>query len=149
MRLLRVDQFQQLLAEVSAGEQPDDRLWRVLESLLQIDLVLELALGVPLRHFGDRLGITLEEMKHQEAFHPRALHDQAEIILRSDGSSLAKIVVLRDRSAQHDPRAIGQSRECIVEDLAADVVKIYVDSLRAMLSQRLTDILILIVNRGV
>src|SRR5215469_17380820 len=51
--LLRVGQLQQLLAEVGAGEQPDDRLGRVLQPLLQIDLVLELALCVPLRHLGN------------------------------------------------------------------------------------------------
>ena len=39
-----------------------------------------------------------------------------------------------------------QSRERVIEDLAADVVEIDIDSLRAMLSQRFTDILILIVN---
>src|SRR5215469_13689578 len=59
--LLRVGQLQQLLAEVGAGEQPDDRLGRVLQPLLQIDLVLELALCVPLRHLGNRLGIALQE----------------------------------------------------------------------------------------
>src|SRR5215472_12022986 len=45
--LLCVGQLQQLLAEVGAGEQPDDRLGRILQPVLQIDLVLELALCVP------------------------------------------------------------------------------------------------------
>src|ERR1700722_4848008 len=109
--LLRIAELQQLLAEVRAGEQPDDRLGRVLESLLQIALVLELSLGVPLRHLGDRLRIAREEMKYEEAFHPRLLHDQVEIILRPDRISLAKVGVLRNRSEQHDARSKGPPRE--------------------------------------
>src|SRR5208283_2012771 len=69
--LLRVAELQQLLAEVRSREQADDRLGRVLESVLQINLVLDFAFGEPPRHFGDRLGIARGEMKYQEAFHPR------------------------------------------------------------------------------
>src|SRR5579862_2011824 len=146
--LLRIAQLQQLLAEVCAREQPDDCLRRVLEALLQIDLVLEFALGVPLRHLGNRLGIALEKMKHEETFHPRAVQYQVEIILRPDRIPLAKVVVLRDRTAQHDPRPERQPRQCMIEDLAADIVEVHVDALRTMLAQRSADVLTLIVNRG-
>jgi len=147
--LLRIAELQQLLAKVCAGEQPDDRLRRILKSLLQIDLVLELAFRVPLRHFGDRLRIARHKMKYQEAFHPGFLHYQAEIVFGPTGFLSPRLLYCEIRSAQHDARAEGQSRERMIEDLAAHVVEIHIDTLRAMLGQRLADILILIVNRGV
>jgi hypothetical protein len=62
--LLRIGELQQLLADVRAGEQADDRLRRIFESFLQVNFVLELPLRVPLGHLGNRLGIAREKMKY-------------------------------------------------------------------------------------
>src|SRR5487761_1154193 len=65
--LLRIGELQQLLAEVRAGEEPDDGLGSILEPVLEIDLVFDLAVGVPLRQFRDRLRIFLREVEDQES----------------------------------------------------------------------------------
>src|SRR5580698_1188079 len=127
--LLRVGNLQKLLAEVRAGEKPDDGLGRILQPVLQIDLVFDFALRVPRAHFADSLGKMLQELKYQEAFHPRAMQNETHVVLRARAAHPG-FVVTRDRPAQHDARAVADARQRMIEDLAADVVEVDVDASR-------------------
>ena len=74
------------------------------------------------------LGVALGEVEDDEPLHLTATHDQHRGV--GDPVALGR-VVLRDRAAHDDARVhrdVGQRR---VEDLAADVVEVQVDALRA------------------
>src|SRR5687767_2415095 len=63
--------------------------------------------------------------------HAGAVHQQRHVVGRA--LHAARGVVLRDRAADHDARVHGEAREACVQDLAAHVVEIDVDAVRAVL----------------
>src|ERR1700722_12546028 len=87
IRLLR--NAQELLALVAAFEQPSQRLGRVLEAVLHVDLGLKLSRLHPAGERRDRLGGARHVIEHEEAFHPPALHDQVEVVLGSAPGPIA------------------------------------------------------------
>src|SRR5580692_7419879 len=73
--------------------------------------------------------------------------EERKIIRRSfDGCG---VVVLRNRAANQDTRATRELRERGIENLAAHIVEINIDALRAVLLQRLTDVFCLVINSRV
>src|ERR1700733_13974770 len=75
---------QELLPLVAAFEQPAQRLGRILKAVLHVDFGLELSGLHPAGERIDRLGGARQVIEHDEAFHPPALHDQVEIVFRSN-----------------------------------------------------------------
>src|ERR1700729_2128449 len=118
---------QELLALVATFEQPPQRLRRVLQAMLRVDLGLELSLLHPAGERTDRLRSARHVIEYDEALHPAALDDQVELALRSR-RRLGRVVV-RDPAAKNNPPSHREARKCCVEDVAADIVKENVDPL--------------------
>src|SRR5947207_8387778 len=125
----------QQLADVLALEELEQRLGKALEAVDDVFAALQLPLRHPACHLAcsERIAIRVSEDHH--AGHARAVDEQRELIRRP--LDRRRIVVLRDRTADRDSRAAPDAREHGIEDVAADVVEIDVDTLRAVLPQAL------------
>ena len=97
--------------------------------------------------FGDGFLGARQVIDHDEVFHFRAAGDDVDQIVRAwDGR---RGVVLRDHSANADPRAQVDHRQYGVEDFSADVVEVNVYAVRTGSLQSLADVLGLVIDRGV
>ena len=138
---------QELLALVATFEQPPQRRRRILQAVLHVDLVLQLSRLHPAGERADRLGSARHVIEHDEAFHPSALDDEVEVVLRSR-RRLGRVVV-RDPAAKHNPPAHRETSQRRVEDVAADVVEENVDPFGAQLLQPRLNVLRLVVDRRI
>src|SRR5438128_489176 len=144
-RLVRY--FDDQLAGVRAIEQFVERGGRVLQSLDDIDAILELAFHPPLAQLHDGFHGARHVIRDEKAFEPRPLDNQLRQVIWA-GRRLRRIV-LRDQTAQRNARVEVDAAQHRVKDFAADVSKINVDAVRAMLLQAVTDRFILVINRRI
>ena len=104
----------------------------------------EFSLGKPSSHSSNRGRKLLRIVQHHKAFHPRSRDQELEIIRRA-GRSLC-CVVLTNRSADYDSspqRKTGQTR---IKNFPTHVIKINIDSVRAVLLQSFCNRFVLIIN---
>src|SRR5215813_12931614 len=99
-RQRRVGDLQQLLPEVLAREESDERFWSVLEAVSDVLLLFQNAALVPLSELSDGFGKAVGVVEDDKALHPRALQREIEVVGRARWRSRA--VVLRNRTAEHD-----------------------------------------------
>jgi hypothetical protein len=97
---------QQLLAVVATFEQPPERRRRVLQAMLHVDLILELARLDPAGERADRFRSAIE---HEKTLHASTLHDQVEVVLRSR-QRLRRVVVRDPAAKHHTPRIASRAR---------------------------------------
>ena len=95
---------QQLLPLVAAFEQSPQRLRRVFQAVLGVNLGLELSFMHPAGERADRFGRARHVIEYDEALHPSTLDDQVKVVLRSR-RRLGRVVV-RDPAAKHNPSRI-------------------------------------------
>src|SRR5262245_20573368 len=137
------DQF----ALVRSLEEFVHRARRFLQPFDDVNAVFEFAFHIPFDQFGDGLLGAGQVIDHDEALHFRAAdQDVYQIVRAGDG---IRGVVLRNHSADADPRALVDHRQHGVQDFSADVVEVDVYAVRAGPLQRLTDVLGLVIDRGV
>src|SRR5688572_28890394 len=132
------------LARIRAFEQFVYGLRGVFQSFDFVDAVPELTLPEPLAHVGEGFHRARVVVHHDEALHARALADQGGEVVRA--RLRLSGVVLRDHAAEHNAGAQIDQRQHLVEDLAADVLEIDVDALRAMPLQAFAHVLGLVVD---
>src|SRR5258708_17687034 len=135
------------LADVLAAEELQQAVGKGLNALDDLLEGLGLAGGDPASDGARRLRVTAGVVEHHHPRHARALDQQRQVV----GGPLdrRRAVVLRDGAADDDPGAARQSGERGVQDVAADVVEIDVDPLRATLPQGGLHVLGLVIDRGV
>src|SRR5690606_15918584 len=98
----------------------------------------------PLPHLPDGLGEPRQVVEHDETFHARLTEDQVEVVLRPRNRSGG--VVAGDATAEHHPGAGGDARQAQIENLAADVVEVDVDAVRARAVEGLAHVDVLVVD---
>src|ERR1700752_2701521 len=86
------------LAAIAAGEEADQRLWRLVEAVDDIDDGLDLPFLDPERQLGFRLGAPVVEIHDDEAFQARPLGDDQAGHGHRTGRGFLD-VVLRDVAA--------------------------------------------------
>ena len=91
--------------------------------------------------------IAIGVVEHDDAFHARPVHQQREIVGRA--FDRCRIVVLGDGAADDDARLAVDASQYGIEDFAANVVKVDVHTLRAMLLQAVLHAAALVVDAGV
>src|SRR5215510_289109 len=139
--------FDDQFALVRSLEEFVHRARRFLQPFDDVNAVFEFAFHIPFDQFGDGLLGAGQVIDHDEALHFRAAdQDVDQIVGAGDG---LRGVVLRDHSADADPRALVDHRQHGVEDFSADVVEVDVYAVRTGPLQRLTDVLALVIDRGV
>ena len=138
---------QQLLPLVAAFEQSPQRLRRVFQAVLGVNLGLELSFMHPAGERADRFGRARHVIEYDEALHPSTLDDQVKVVLRSR-RRLGRVVV-RDPAAKHNPSAHREPSQRRVEDFAADIVKENVDPFGTQLLQPRLNVLRLVVDRRI
>ena len=107
----------------------------------------EPSFGDPARHLRFGFRVSPVEVEHEEPLHPRPIDEQCHVIRGPARRTF--VVVLRDRTADHDARVTSEPGEHRIEDLAADVVEIHIDPVGALLLERDADVLVLVVDRRV
>src|SRR5882724_4842944 len=120
------------LAGVLAAQQPDQRLWRLLQALHDVLAVLQLALAQPARAIGEELRQPVGVIADEEATDGDAV-DQHRREVRPR-RHLGR-VVLRDDAAERDARERVDVPQHRLEDVATDVVEVHVDALGAGVAQ--------------
>src|SRR3984885_11608474 len=124
---LRVGYFENEFSGVLALEELQQRFGERFEAVYDVLARFEFAGRHPGRHLLSGLSVTIRVVKYDHAFHAGAINQKREIV----------------RGA-FDWCGVAVLRNC-----AAHVVEINVNAIRAMLVQRLADILGLVVNGGV
>src|SRR6267378_4820545 len=139
-------QLDQLLAEVLAAEQRDEAPGRVLEAFDDRLAVLELALREVLAERLQRLAVALLPVEHDHALHLDAVDEHEAQVPHGVGLGRA---VLGDHAADDDAREKVREPQHRIEDLAADVVEIYIGALRAGSLQVAMQVSCLVIDAGV
>src|SRR5262245_13583090 len=118
-----------------------------LQTFDDVHAVFEFAFHIPLDQFGDGFLGLGQVIEHDEALHFRAAGQDVDQIVRTgDGR---RGVILRDHSADADPRALVEHGQRGVEDFSADVVEVDVYAIRTGPLQPLANVLGLVIDRGV
>ena len=81
-------------------------------------------------HLGHRQVVAVGVVKHHNAFHARAVHQQAEVVFRANNGGGG--VVLADGPANHDACLAVDAGQHRIQYVAAHVVKVNVHALGAM-----------------
>src|SRR2546427_415692 len=116
------------LAEVLAAEQADERLGRLLEALDDVLAVLQLALAQPARAVGEELRHPVGVIADDEAADGDAVDEhRREVRPRRH----LRRVVLGDDAAERDARERVDVFQYGLQHVAADVVEVHVDAVRA------------------
>src|SRR5215468_3385706 len=139
--------FDNQLALVRTVEEFIQRPRRFLQSFDDVHAVFEFSLHMPFDQFGDGLIGAGEVIDHDEALHFGAAGQDIDQIVRA--GDRGRGVVLRDHSADADPRAQIDHRQYGVEDFSADVVEVDVYAIRTGSLQSLADVFGLVIDRGV
>src|SRR6185369_13220917 len=119
----------QHLAEVLALEEPEKRLRRLVDSVEHGLLPLDSAGPDPGGHIGEELGRHVEKVGDDEALHLEALADHIGEVARPGRRLHA--VVHADHAAHHHSAVSAHQLERHLEVLAADVLVVDVDAVRA------------------
>ncbi len=136
------------LAQLVAGEQPQQRLRCVLQPLGDGHLALQPTLGQPAGQLRTRLGVAVRVVEHDESLHPRAVDQQRQIAGRAARGR--GLVVVVDGAADHHPRPPRQPPQRGLEHRPADVVEVDVDAVGARRADRLGQVVaVLVVDGGV
>src|SRR5262245_37666072 len=136
------------LADVFAGEELVQRLDELVDAGLDhVLLHYQLALRNPAGHGRDRLAVALGVVEHHEALHAGAVDQQAHVVGRA--AIAGGRVVLADGAANADAAVECDLGQADVQDLAADVVEIDVDTVGREFAQAFGHVLALVVDAGV
>src|SRR5436853_708557 len=119
----------------------------MLQSVDDIDAILELAFHPPLAQLHNGFHGARHVIRDEKAFEPRPLDNQLHQVIWAGGR--LRGIVLRDQTAQRNARVEVDPAQHRIENFAADVFKINVDAVRAMLLQAVTDQFILVINRRI
>src|SRR2546423_3951006 len=126
-------ELDQLLAKVLTLEERDEALRRVLQAFHHGLAVLQF----PFRDIGgqrlERLAVAVLPVEHDHSLDADAVHQHRSPVL--DGVRLLRVVI-RDQPAHHQSREEIHLAQHTVQDLAADVVEIDVDTFRTGFLQR-------------
>src|SRR5258708_11063052 len=111
------------LAAVFAGQESDQRLWRVLQAFDDILLDFQFAGSDPRLQIGQRLIALVHKIHYDEALHDETFYDdQTGHAARAMRRRHA--VILRDRAAAGDAAAIVHLREARFQNVAPDTIEI-------------------------
>src|ERR1700733_5197549 len=144
---LRVGYFENEFSGVLALEELQQRFGERFEAVYDVLARFEFAGRHPVPHLLHGLSVTIRVVKYHHTFHAGAINQKRQIVRRS--FDWRRIAVLRNCAADDHSCAARELRKRSVEDVATHVVEINVNAIRAMLAQRLADILGLVVNGGV
>src|SRR5580700_5634077 len=139
--------FQHEFAVVLAFEKFEKSFGKSFEAFHDILAGLQFAGGHPLRHVRSGLRVAVDVIHHQHALHGGTIYQERHVVAwTGDGGGAA---ILRDRSAEDDSGATRQVGERGLENGAADVVKINVDALGAMLAEGTSDVYGFVIDGGI
>ena len=125
--------LQHQLAEVLAVEQLEQGLGEGLQTHHHVFLALHAAVFQVARHFGHGQVVTVGVVEHHDALHTRPVDQQAEVVFGALHSS--RVVVLADGTADDDAGFAIDAGQHVVQNFAADVVKVNVYALGAVFLQ--------------
>src|SRR6185437_5714613 len=138
--------FHQLLAEVLALQQADQRARRVVQAFDDRFAVLEPSLGNVSREARQRLAVAILPVEHDHSLHPDAVHEH-----RAQPLVAVRLLraVLGDQAAEDDARVAVHQPERGIEHCAADILEIDVDAVRTCGAKIVVQIPRAVIDAGV
>src|SRR6266850_3397351 len=117
------------LADIVAGEEPEEGLGRVLDALDHGLLALDASRLEPAADFGQELRIEAQVVGDDEALHVDTIADHRQEVARARVGRVE--VVLRDHAAERDAREGVDLPQHHIQERAAHVLEVDVDALGA------------------